>query len=124
MAEHNALGKWGEELAERYLLDHGFYIRDRDWHDGPRDIDIVAVSEQQNMILFIEVKTRASDEVASPLLAVNRKKMRSLGLAANAYIKQQDISYEVRFDILTIVGTDAASARIEYIEDAFNPLLL
>lgn len=124
MAEHNELGKWGEQMAEKYLVDHGFYIRERDWHYDRFDIDIIAISEEQNMLLFIEVKTRASNEVADPLLAINRKKMRSIGIAANAYIKQNQLDYEVRFDVLTIVGTNAATARIDYIEDAFNPLLL
>lgn len=124
MAEHNELGKWGEQMAEKYLVDHGFYIRERDWHHGRADIDIIAISKEQNMLLFIEVKTRASNEVADPLLAINRKKMRSIGNAANAYVKENQIDYELRFDVLTIVGAEASTAHIDYIKDAFNPLLL
>ena len=124
MAKHNELGKWGEELAERYLIGKGYYIRDHDWKFGKRDLDIIAVSEQQNLLVFVEVKTRQDDKFIEPEAAVDLRKIRNLGIAANAYIKEFALDYEIRFDILTIVGTEAAHARIEQTENAFNPLLL
>lgn len=124
MAKHNELGKWGEQLAERYLIDKGYYIRDRDWRFGKRDLDIIAVSEQQNLLVFVEVKTRQNDKFTEPEAAVDPRKIRNLGIAANAYIKEFALDYEIRFDILTIVGTEEADARIEHTENAFNPLLL
>lgn len=124
MARHNELGKWGELLAERYLIDKGYYIRDRDWKSGRRDLDIVAVNERQNLLVIIEVKTRQDDKLAEPEAAVNPQKIRNLGIAANEYIKEFALDYEIRFDILTIVGTEETGARIEHIENAFNPLLL
>ncbi|PTL33291.1 endonuclease [Prevotella sp. oral taxon 376] len=124
MAKHNELGKWGEELAERYLIGKGYYIRDHDWKFGKRDLDIIAVSEQQNLLVFVEVKTRQDDKFIEPEAAVDLRKIRNLGIAANAYIKEFALDYEIRFDILTIVGTEAAHARIEHTENAFNPLLL
>ena len=124
MAKHNELGKWGEELAERYLIGKGYYIRDHDWKFGKRDLDIIAVSEQQNLLVFVEVKTRQDDKFIEPEAAVDLRKIRNLGIAANAYIEEFALDYEIRFDILTIVGTEAAHARIEHTENAFNPLLL
>lgn len=124
MAKHNELGKWGEQLAERHLIDKGYYIRDRDWRFGKRDLDIIAVSEQQNLLVFVEVKTRQNDKFTEPEAAVDPRKIRNLGIAANAYIKEFALDYEIRFDILTIVGTEEADARIEHTENAFNPLLL
>ena len=78
----------------------------------------------QNLLVIIEGKTRQDDKLAEPEAAVNPQKIRNLGIAANEYIKEFALDYEIRFDILTIVGTEEAGARIEHIENAFNPLLL
>lgn len=123
MAEHNELGKWGEDLAAKYLVSHGYYIRDRDWKSGKRDLDIVALNEAQNLLVFVEVKTRKDDNLANPEAAVDQKKILNLGRAANDYICQFALDYEVRFDIITVIGTNEADAKIDHFEDAFNPLL-
>lgn len=44
MAEHNELGKWGEDEATLYLENEGYVVIDRDWKTGKRDLDILAVS--------------------------------------------------------------------------------
>ena len=44
MAEHNELGKWGEDEATLYLENEGYVVIDRDWKAGKRDLDILAVS--------------------------------------------------------------------------------
>ena len=123
MAKHNELGKWGEDFAADYLQKQGYVIRDRDWHCGKRDIDLVALAADMATIVFVEVKTRTSNDVAEPADAVNRQKIRNLGIAANNYIKQFNVVEQVRFDVVTIVGTCRESAKLEHIEDAFNPLL-
>jgi putative endonuclease len=116
-------GKWGEDLAAKYLVSHGYYIRDRDWKSGKRDLDIVALNEAQNLLVFVEVKTRKDDNLANPEAAVDQKKILNLGRAANDYICQFALDYEVRFDIITVIGTNEADAKIDHFEDAFNPLL-
>ena len=58
MAEHNELGKWGEELAAKYLEQKGYVIRDRDWRQGKLDLDIVAVADDGETVVFVEVKAR------------------------------------------------------------------
>lgn len=124
MAEHNNLGKWGEEKAAQYLQHHGYTIRDRDWRYGHRDLDIVAVTEDQTMLVIVEVKTRSNNEIEEPEEAVDRKKIRNLMRAANDYVKLFAIENEVRFDIITVVGKNDSDIRIEHIEEAFNPLLI
>ena len=124
MAEHNDLGKWGEEVAARYLQERGYVIKDRDWRFGKRDLDIVALTEDLSTVVFVEVKTRSTEELEPPEEAVDAMKVTNLGIAANSYIKKNDIVEEVRFDIVTVVGDPASTPQIEHIEDAFNPLLL
>ena len=53
-----------------------------------------------------------------------KKKMRNLGWAADSYVKQYNVQEELRFDIISIIGTCKENARIEHIIDAFNPILL
>lgn len=47
MAEHNDLGKWGEDEAALYYEDRGYEILERDWKVGKRDIDLIALTEDK-----------------------------------------------------------------------------
>jgi len=124
MARHNELGKWGEETAAKYLTERGYVIRERDWRSGHRDIDIIATTPDGITVAFVEVKTRTTDVITDPEDAIDEKKIRNLCYAANDYVKMHDVVEELRFDIITIVGTRESGATIDHIEDAFNPLLL
>ena len=121
MAQHNQLGKWGEEYAANYLLGKGYDILERDWRIGHRDIDISARSPDGDTVVFVEVKTRTSDVGTDPRDAVDLRKIRSIGWAANAYVKQRNVIDLLRFDIISIVGNNDANADITHVEDAFNP---
>ena len=81
MAKHNNTGKWGEDLAADYLREKGYEIIERDWRDGHRDIDIIARSPDLRTIVFVEVKTRATDVITKPEEAVDRRKIRNIGMA-------------------------------------------
>ena len=123
MAQHNDLGKWGEEQAATFLERKGYTICDRDWRAGHRDLDIIALNEDQTILVIVEVKTRTSAQLNEPEEAVNRKKIRNIGNAANLYLKQFNVEYDVRFDIVSVTDTSDSNAKIEHIIDAFNPLL-
>lgn len=92
MARHNELGKWGEQYAADYLQDNGYEILDRDWRIGHRDIDIIARTNDGTTIVFVEVKTRTSDVVRKPDDAVDLRKIRNIGYAANNYVKPKALS--------------------------------
>lgn len=124
MASHNEIGKWGEEYAQKYLIKKGYTIRERDWHLGRRDIDIIALTEDMMTLVFVEVKTRSKDTAMDPEDAVNIKKMRSIGYCANVYIKENNLDMDFRFDIISIVGDNETKVEVDHIEDAFNPCLL
>ena len=123
MAEHNELGKWGEQYAADYLQSIGYDIIERDWRIGHRDIDIIARTGDGTTVVFVEVKTRTSDVVTKPDDAVDIKKIRNIGYAANNYIKTKGIVDEVRFDIISIIGNNKENAQLEHIIEAFNPCL-
>lgn len=81
MAEHNDLGKWGEEYAAVYLQKQGYVILDRDWRYGrsKSDIDIICKTPDMRTVVFVEVKTRATEQILAPEDAVNVQKVRHIG---------------------------------------------
>ena len=119
MAEHNDLGKWGEDVALAYLLDHGYRLLDRNWHQGHRDLDLIM--QQDDTLVIVEVRTRRNNLFMDPEQTVDALKMLSLSKAANAYIRLHRISLNIRFDIVAITGTPSSDFTINHIEDAFYP---
>lgn len=124
MAEHNETGSWGEDYAAEYLQKNGYVIVERDWRFGHRDVDIIAVDEDDTTMVFVEVKTRTRSELVDPVEAVDLKKMRGIGYCANAYIKEHNIGQEIRFDVITVIRGEDKEIVLKHIEDAFNPCVL
>jgi putative endonuclease len=127
MAEHNNLGKWGEDSAVNYLKRAGYEIIDTEWRNGRSkvDLDIVCRTPDETTVVFVEVKTRSYSENAFPEDAIDLRKVRHLGRTADAYIRQHNVSEELRFDIITVIGqSQAGQPEIQHVKDAFNPLLL
>jgi putative endonuclease len=115
MAAHNELGKWGEDQAAEYLERKGYTIIERDWKSGRRDLDIVA--QDGEVIVFVEVKTRRNSLFGQPEESVDYHKLQSLQQAINHYIKFRQIRQEVRFDIISVVGTIGTEPDIQHIQD-------
>ena len=120
MAEHNDTGRWGEQKAAEYLERKGYRILWRDWRDGHRDLDIVAVDADQ--LVVVEVKTRRNADYMQPELAVDARKMRSLAVAAAKFVGTYGIEFPLRFDIVAVTGTPGSQCEISHIEDAFTPM--
>ena len=127
MAEHNDLGKWGEQYVEAFLRRKGYVILERDWRHGRSlcDIDLICKTADETTIVFVEVKTRSADDITLPEDAVTLNKMRRLGHSADNYVKMNNITEDLRFAIVALVGNShSEEPQINHIEDAFNPLLL
>ena len=118
MAGHNELGKAGEDAAVNYLEGHNYAIRHRNWRKGHFELDIIAVKNYE--LIVIEVKTRRDTLFARPEDAVDMLKIRRTVRAADAYMKLFQIDLPVRFDIVTVIGSDD-NFTIEHIKEAFFP---
>ena len=116
MAEHNDLGKLGEELAVDYLLQHGYVIVETNWTFQKAEVDIIA--KKENTLAVIEVKTRTSIDFGLPQDFVKPKKIQLLVKAIHEYVISNDLEVDVRFDIIAIYK-EKAEYKIEHIEDAF-----
>jgi putative endonuclease len=119
MAQHNELGKWGEDIACEKLTKDGYAIVERNWRLGHYEIDIIAM--QGNEVVFCEVKTRA-DMDSDPLEAVDKRKINNMVRSAAAYIEIKELHHHIRFDLFSIKGTPD-SYEMEHIADAFDPPL-
>lgn len=116
MAEHNELGKLGEELAVEYLKKNGYTILNTNWTFQKAEIDIIAQIE--NTLAIIEVKTRSSLEFGLPQDFVKPKKIQLLVKAVDAYVNEKDLDLDVRFDIIAVYKENKTFA-IEHLIDAF-----
>ncbi len=116
MAAHNDLGKWGEDSAANYLQSLGYSIVGRNWKSGHRDIDIIALDEE--MLVFVEVKTRRNRVFTDPEDAVDYHKRQNLIGAINHYVKFFHVDNDIRFDVITVVGAlGDATPEIEHLKD-------
>ena len=116
LTPNNELGAWGEEQAANYLIHKGYTIIERDWKSGHRDIDIIATDGE--VVVFVEVKARRNRVFGEPEDAVDYMKMQNLRAAINHYIKYKNVRQEIRFDVITVVGTPyGGEAEITHIED-------
>ncbi|WP_442589912.1 YraN family protein [Pedobacter sp. AW31-3R] len=119
MATHHELGKYGELMAQTYLIEKGYTILEKNWKYGRAEIDLIAFHDRQ--LIFVEVKTRRSTAHGEPEDFVNWKKESQIALASSVYIERKNHQGEVRFDIVAIVFENKHLYKINHIEDAFWP---
>ncbi|MBK8600119.1 MAG: YraN family protein [Flavobacterium sp.] len=116
MAEHNELGKQGEELAVDFLQKNGYEILETNWTFQKAEIDVIAQKEE--VLAIVEVKTRSNIDFGLPQDFVKPKKIQLLVKAVNEYVTQNDLDVSVRFDIIAI-QKNGNEFIIEHLEDAF-----
>lgn len=118
MADHNEFGKLAEELAENFLKEKGWSILAKNYIYDKAEIDIIA--QDENQIVIVEVKARATDAFILPQEAVNKKKIRLMVKAANHYIEENNIDLEARFDIISVLPNESGKLEINHIKNAFD----
>jgi len=120
MKQKDELGKLGEELAANFLLKQAYLIRDRNWRFDRREIDIIA--QKDNLLVVVEVKTRKDGFIENPGEIVNKQKERLLVEACDAYIREFELDFETRFDVI-FISFPEGNPKIDHIENAFFPTL-
>lgn len=116
MAQHNELGKLGEELAVKYLLKNDYKIIKQNYRYLKAEVDVIV--QKGDLLVCVEVKTRSSTFFENPQDAVNPKKIKLLVSAMNNFVEERDLDVEVQFDIITVTKHQN-DFKIEHIEDAF-----
>ncbi|MGI8787055.1 MAG: YraN family protein [Pyrinomonadaceae bacterium] len=129
VSKTSAVGHLGEELAARFLIKKGYRLvaanfkvpvgRNRRGASVSGEIDLIALDEK--VLCFIEVKTRSSDEFASPLAAVDLRKQRQITRTARIYRKTFRLdSMRFRYDVVSIVLSENAKPKIELFKKFWN----
>ena len=106
-------GTIGEIDAETYLKDNGYVIVATNYRNRLGEIDIIA--KDKNVLVFVEVKSRATLAYGRPCEAVDFRKQQKIRKVAELYLVTTKNYYaDVRFDVIEILG-----AEINHIENAF-----
>ena len=106
------LGERGEDTVAAWYLRAGFRILERNWACREGELDIVAAND--DVVVFCEVKSRATDRFVDPALAVDHRKQMRVRRAAFRWLQSHACPQRLRFDVALVV-----SGRIRVIEDAF-----
>lgn len=117
-AEHLIRGRKGEEAAQEELTRLGLKCLARNFRSEHGEIDLICRAE--DCLVFVEVKTRSSEEWTRPAAAVNVRKRRLLSLTATDYIRQlADPRVKWRFDVVEVLMEGERVREIRHIVNAF-----
>jgi putative endonuclease len=122
MADDRAnLGRRGEKLAMQFLKKLGYGIVTTNYRCTGGELDLIALDGDE--LVFVEVKTRRSEEAADVEEAVNPVKQRRMAFAAKHYLACKPAAQDrpCRFDILGIVCEDDRNTTVRHLPDAFVP---
>ncbi len=117
MASHNQTGTAGEKLAAAYFIQNGYTILHQNWRHSHWEVDIIAGKE--NVLHFIEVKTRRTKKFGHPEESVSKKKIQNLINAAEEYLYQYPEWKRIQFDILSITILKDEPVEFFLIEDVY-----
>jgi putative endonuclease len=116
MAQHNQLGKKGEELAVDFLLKKGYEIIERNYRFDKAEVDIIA--KKGETLAIIEVKTRSTSDFGDPQDFLKPKQIQRIVKAVDEYVLVNKLDVEVQFDIIAIVK-ESKGFSLEHLENAF-----
>jgi putative endonuclease len=120
MAPDHALGRRGEDIAHRHLRRAGMVIVARNYRmaSGAGEIDLIGW--ENGTLVFVEVKSRQTDEYGAPDRAIGPQKQSSLLRAAREYARHAEAPWEkVRFDVVNVVFSTPPS--VVHFRDVFGP---
>lgn len=114
---NKTIGKYGEEIAKNFLIKNGFKILEMNYrYSKAAEIDIIA--SKNNILHFIEVKTRTQTIFGSPLEAITPKKLESIYLCSRYYLQNCKKRYsKIQIDAIGIVLNKGKEAEINFIEN-------
>ncbi|MFF1821195.1 YraN family protein [Kribbella sp. NPDC058245] len=117
MRTKNAVGRFGEDLASRYLTTEGLVILERNWRCGIGEIDIVA--REGGTLVICEVKTRRGLGYGSPFESITYRKLTTLRKLAGAWLRSHEVHpSDVRIDFVSVLLDHGAQPQVEHLRGA------
>lgn len=114
MRTTQTVGQYGEDLAARYLVEHGFTILERNWRCAQGEIDIVA-REGQTLVIC-EVKTRRGLGYGSPLESITYRKLSKLRQLVGQWLREHEVRPgEIRIDIVAVLLPHQGGPSVDHV---------
>lgn len=109
-----ALGRYGESLAARYLVGQGMVVLDRNWRCPAGEVDLVL--REGDVLVLCEVKTRSSTGCGTPHEAVTPQKLARLRRLAARWLTEHDVHpAEVRIDLVAILRPPRGPVSVDHV---------
>jgi len=116
--EHLRRGKLGERAAKKHLRQAGLRFLTANFRSARGEIDLIF--RENDCLVFVEVKTRSSEEWTRPAAAVNAQRRRRLSQTALDYLKLlKQPAVKIRFDIVEVLLRDGAVREVRHLPNTF-----
>ena len=113
MKDKDKIWKIGEEMAKEYLEDKGYEIIEQNYRTKYSEIDLIV--RKDNILIFVEVRTKRSNYFVSPEESINYKKLKKLYFNAEAYVSHKNYKKEYRVDAVCIIlNLDNSINKLEH----------
>lgn len=116
MKNTKSIGDHGEKIAKDFLKNLDYTILEQNYRYKKGEIDIIC--ENENTLVFVEVKYRSSTQFGYPEDVVNNTKTSLIQGVAEHYIEIKDWKKDIRFDIVSVIE-NKHRYDIEHFIDAF-----
>lgn len=114
-------GNEGEKIAAYFLQKSGYQILEQNYIFDKAEIDIIC--KKNNILVFVEVKTRKGKQFGMPEQSVTKNKQVLMARAADEFLYQSKHDGDIRYDIISIFLSKESEPEILHLEDAFFPIL-
>ena len=115
---HLRHGELGERAARKQLKRQGLKFLTANFRSPRGEIDLIC--RDQDCLVFVEVKTRSSEDWVRPAAAVNKERRQRLTRAALDYLRLlQNPRVKVRFDIVEVLLQDSAVREVRHLPNTF-----
>lgn len=114
-ARNSTLGRYGEDVAARHLVELGMTVIDRNWRGPSGEIDLVL--RDADTLVICEVKTRTSTDTGHPLEAIDDVKAARLRRLAAEWVQEKHAHPgDIRLDIVGVLQPGRGAAQVEHVK--------
>lgn len=114
MGHNGELGTLGENLAAEFLESSGMIVLERNWRNRYGELDLIV--EDDEAVVFVEVKTRTGIGYGTPAEAVTAAKADRIRRLAGAWLAEQDRRWRrIRVDVVAVLIPPGGDPEIRHL---------
>ncbi len=119
MKKKREIGFEFEDLARKYLVEKGMKYIESNFYTRYGEIDLIFTDEDDNILVFVEVRYRKNAEFGEPIETLDRRKLEKIIISSQIYIKDKRWKQDVRYDVIGIKKDESGNNKINWIKNAF-----